>query len=304
LFYIWIMWINNTDINEETNKLNRVEKKLLRMKENISKISKYINDVWWKTDATDRLEKLLSRELNNQAKEQAKPLIDKIKNQVLSKIHFLLDTVSEQSEYIGELLSQINDSNSEKNQLQNDYELMISENKSLENLASTDLLTWLWNRRKLDSVINILKSNISRTNKWACFAILDIDFFKQVNTKYWIDWWDHVLKIIWDYFREFFGNDWKYQYFRIWWEEFIIISIEKYNNFNNNIQKFLNFISKKKIIFKNSWKDDLNITLSAWTMHSRDQEWKVKPEEQIRTTLSDLLTLAKENWRNRIETEK
>jgi diguanylate cyclase (GGDEF)-like protein len=292
------------EISQENIKISKIEKKISDMKRNISKISNYIEKVWWKTDTTDKLEELLWKELSNEAQEKAQPLIDKIKNQVLSKIHLLLDTVNEQWEYIDELLSQINDNNNRKNKLEQEYQNVLSENKALDNLASTDILTWLWNRRKLEFVIDILKENINKTTKWASFAMLDIDHFKNINTKYWIDWWDFVLENIWNYFREFFWSNWQYQYFRIWWEEFIVISIEEYDRFNKKIQKFLDFISSKNISFKDSKKERLNISFSAWTMYSRNQEWEVKSEDNIRTTLSDLLKLAKENWRNRIETEK
>lgn len=287
--------------NLDKTKISKIEQKLIDMKKNISKISYYIEKVWWKTAATDKLEKLLWKELSNEALEEAQPLIEKIKYQVLSKIYLLLDTVNDQWEYIEELLWQIDDSNNKKNKLEKDYSDLLSENKSLDNLASTDFLTWLWNRRKLEYVINILKNRLCKWKKWASFALLDIDDFKQVNTEYLQVWWDIVLKQFSNYFRTFFWDDWKYQYFRVWWEEFVVVSVEEHDIFNLKIQKFLKFVSSNKIKIDELKKNDISITFSAWTIYSRDGEWNIKDDNFIETSLSELLKQAKTNGKNRIE---
>lgn len=94
-------------------------------------------------------------------------------------------------------------------------------NKELKRLALTDNLTNLYNRRKLEALIEseIEKSLVSK--KYFCLSIIDIDFFKEINDKYGHQQGDNVLIEIANILRgdigstEFVG--------RFGGEEFIII---------------------------------------------------------------------------------
>lgn len=74
------------------------------------------------------------------------------------------------------------------------YIAIFTEITSLERLATIDKLTSLYNRRKLDSVINNC-SNTELPNN-LCLMMIDIDNFKIVNDTYGHDIGDEVLKTI------------------------------------------------------------------------------------------------------------
>ena len=72
---------------------------------------------------------------------------------------------------------------------------LIERTASLEEKASTDFLTQLYNRRKFDSLIEYEMKQISRYNdKELCLIILDIDAFKYINDTYGHDIGDIILK--------------------------------------------------------------------------------------------------------------
>jgi len=64
---------------------------------------------------------------------------------------------------------------------------------SLE-MAITDQLTGLFNRRYMSRHLNTLISNAGATGKPVSFLILDIDFFKKINDSYGHDVGDDVLR--------------------------------------------------------------------------------------------------------------
>ncbi len=67
-------------------------------------------------------------------------------------------------------------------------------NKALEIQASTDMLTELYNRRKFSDIINSEIYRIKRSAKPFSVVFLDIDNFKNFNSKYGHDCGDFVLK--------------------------------------------------------------------------------------------------------------
>jgi two-component system, cell cycle response regulator len=64
---------------------------------------------------------------------------------------------------------------------------------SLE-MAITDQLTGLFNRRYMSRHLGTLIGNLGKTNKPVSFLIMDIDYFKQVNDTYGHDVGDEVLR--------------------------------------------------------------------------------------------------------------
>ncbi|MBB3957276.1 diguanylate cyclase [Novosphingobium sediminicola] len=54
----------------------------------------------------------------------------------------------------------------------------------LAELAVTDALTGLSNRRRLEQTLDVETSRLSRTDDWLSVIMLDIDFFKQFNDAY------------------------------------------------------------------------------------------------------------------------
>ena len=75
-------------------------------------------------------------------------------------------------------------------------EKILQYNKKLEQMASTDSLTALWNRRAMnDHLIHL----VTQHNRYQCdfsIAIMDIDFFKHVNDEYGHGMGDFVLKTL------------------------------------------------------------------------------------------------------------
>lgn len=76
-----------------------------------------------------------------------------------------------------------------------DYQTSLEEkNEELERLSITDKLTGLYNRAKLDSVLNKEFEKATRYNDIFSVIIMDIDFFKSVNDNFGHQIGDDVLK--------------------------------------------------------------------------------------------------------------
>ena len=67
-------------------------------------------------------------------------------------------------------------------------------NKELEKLSQTDKLTSLYNRAKLDSILENEMKIIKRYKDYASLAIIDIDHFKNINDTYGHNVGDIILK--------------------------------------------------------------------------------------------------------------
>lgn len=72
----------------------------------------------------------------------------------------------------------------------------------LEILATTDPLTGLANRRKMNEKLEEEQSRIKRQGDFFSLIMLDIDFFKRVNDEYGHDFGDYVLKRMCGLFAE------------------------------------------------------------------------------------------------------
>ena len=75
-------------------------------------------------------------------------------------------------------------------------------NTKLRDMASTDALTGLMNRRVMNEHLTMLAFSYERTNAPFAIAIADIDFFKKINDTYGHAAGDYVLKSMADIFRE------------------------------------------------------------------------------------------------------
>ncbi|CAH0344756.1 GGDEF domain-containing protein [Bacillus sp. CECT 9360] len=92
-------------------------------------------------------------------------------------------------------------------------------NQELESIASTDYLTGLPNRRKIDQILN--KQFNKPNGKGFSIVLLDIDHFKSINDKYGHDIGDSVLKEISSLLR---ANKKEHHFLGRWGgEEFIMI---------------------------------------------------------------------------------
>lgn len=64
----------------------------------------------------------------------------------------------------------------------------------MEQLAITDSLTGIYNRRKMYEMIQLEKTRIQRSDKYFVLVMGDLDFFKAINDQYGHDCGDTVLK--------------------------------------------------------------------------------------------------------------
>jgi diguanylate cyclase (GGDEF)-like protein len=64
----------------------------------------------------------------------------------------------------------------------------------LENLADTDQLTGVYNRRKFDELLNLHLRQEARYRRGLCLLMLDIDYFKAVNDQFGHAVGDEILK--------------------------------------------------------------------------------------------------------------
>jgi len=82
---------------------------------------------------------------------------------------------------------------------------LLEKNRELEKMASIDFLTGLYNRRQFYRLSNMALNKNSRDKSWLTIALMDIDYFKNVNDTYGHDIGDRVLvefsRMLSEYFR-------------------------------------------------------------------------------------------------------
>jgi diguanylate cyclase (GGDEF)-like protein len=100
-------------------------------------------------------------------------------------------------------------------------EKILEYNKQLEQLAKTDALTSLWNRRAINEHLKSILSGKDRHHKDLSISILDIDFFKKVNDEYGHNMGDYVLKSLSYLLKEFMQD--KGSVARWGGEEFLLV---------------------------------------------------------------------------------
>ncbi|RXJ91543.1 diguanylate cyclase [Arcobacter sp. CECT 8983] len=163
-------------------------------------------------------------------------------------------------------------------------------NKELEKLATTDKLTNLYNRRKIEELMQIEINRSERFNHNFGLAIVDIDKFKKVNDTYGHQIGDIVLKEIADILdnnrrkTDFVG--------RYGGEEFVIICPE---STVDGVVRLMELFKEK--ISSHEFTKVKNKTASFGVTMSQ----KGDTIESILKRADDALYRAKENGRNRIE---
>lgn len=97
--------------------------------------------------------------------------------------------------------------------------------KQLEEMATTDILTGLYNRRHLQDIFPKLMAQVERDNKQLTFILADLDYFKRINDRYghlcgdeWLRNFSSLLK------AHSRTNDFL---FRMGGEEFLILSMNE-----------------------------------------------------------------------------
>lgn len=184
----------------------------------------------------------------------------------------------------------------------------------LEQQNITDELTWASNRilfkREFSQRCSLLmrksKENDLPKNQW--IFSLDIDFFKDINDKFWHDVWDLVLRE----FAQTIDSETRKEdnLYRVWWEEFMVLCECSDKNWAELFGKKLLETVEWKLSSKlrRSWVfpqfADINITMSVWIHNLSEglEQWKLLSLDEFESyTLKQVdkaLYYSKDNGRN------
>ncbi len=169
---------------------------------------------------------------------------------------------------------------------------------NLEKMAKTDALTELWNRRGLfDDGEKIIES-LCHNKKSFIFAVMDIDFFKEVNDNYGHDIGDLVLKHIADLLKANLRD--RDIIARFGGEEFVILIEGK------PITKLLEKIEQLRLLIKNTLFElqpdvQLNLTCSFGVSVVQN---KTSTLEELLKSADLALYKSKRSGRNKVTVSK
>ncbi len=125
----------------------------------------------------------------------------------------------------------------------------VSDLKEQVNNLKFDSLTKLGNRHKLQEDLQY----IYKSDDNYMIALLDLDDFKTINDNYGYIVWDQALQLFSTKLREIFGEN---SCYRLWWEEFIIFSIENWYELHENLLRLQEYFRRRKLTIR--WKANLN----------------------------------------------
>ena len=173
----------------------------------------------------------------------------------------------------------------------------ITDKKRIEEIAITDALTGIYNRRHFNTVFSRFLSGAKRHNTFICFAIMDVDHFKDYNDTYGHQMGDDVLIQVAQTIQNkmFRADD---ACFRIGGEEFGIIfkcdNPEKSFLFVDSIRQS---IEKLEIEHrKNSASSFVSVSIGLMCIESG----LIETETQLYAAADKCLYKAKESGRNRV----
>lgn len=111
---------------------------------------------------------------------------------------------------------------------------------SLVEVATKDALTGLYNRRKMQDLLNAMSEVLSSSEHQICIAIVDIDDFKKINDTYGHNAGDEVLKKIANIFLNLQTESDNFNACRWGGEEFLIFYCNQSANADEAFQEFDN----------------------------------------------------------------
>lgn len=162
--------------------------------------------------------------------------------------------------------------------------------EKIEKLATKDVLTGFYNRRKYKEIIRIEIERVKRYNQPLSIIMFDIDHFKKINDKYGHSDGDYVLKTIAVIVRK---NIRKIDYlFRWGGEEFLILSSEtQLNNAHELAERIRKAIARYR--FKNIGKVTVSFGVTKFK--------KTDTQDRFIKRADDAMYKAKKKGRNRVE---
>lgn len=172
-------------------------------------------------------------------------------------------------------------------------------NEHLRYQAEVDELTRVSNRRKvLAEAVNVFADSVI-SNQRCCFAILDLDHFKQINDRYGHDVGDRVLQRCAQTMQNSIRKgDWLGRYGG---EEFVLVMPNTRLHEAYDIMEILRVQIGDLHIFIESQDAPIFVTTSIGVAEIRDDTLRY---EQILARADAALYLAKKNGRNRVELDK
>ncbi len=177
--------------------------------------------------------------------------------------------------------------------------LQVRDKKILEEISIKDALTGLYNRGHFDELVPDILKYEKRKDGLICFAMLDIDFFKNFNDKYGHKTGDEVLKKVATVISKTASRREDFC-FRIGGEEFAIIfsSSDKHKAFE--FMKKINNSVEKLELRSETGESINNITISIGLTCKRATE--IESFESLFEETDKLLYEAKESGRNKVVT--
>lgn len=168
---------------------------------------------------------------------------------------------------------------------------LMREKALLEDKMHRDHLTDVYNRRKMETDLNIF---INQNNSdMLCAVFIDADRFKGINDNFGHETGDRTLVIIADKLKKF-ANELNGEVYRYGGEEFILLCFVNKDKLVSKLNELKEGIKAQKIYHP---KKDVSITVSMGVAFYRDSKSK---EDMIRKA-DNAVYKAKEQGRDRIE---
>lgn len=146
--------------------------------------------------------------------------------------------------------------------IQDSYQKIEYLYNEVDELSLTDALTGLRNRRFMDNNLLQILALLSRHNTQTTFAMMDIDWFKQVNDTYGHHAGDLVLRDLAKIFSNFFRKS--DIVIRYGGEEFLAILFDVGDNSGELLENLRKKVEKKTFVFQES---EIKITISiGWVL--------------------------------------
>ncbi|HBY84971.1 MAG TPA: GGDEF domain-containing protein, partial [Colwellia sp.] len=134
-------------------------------------------------------------------------------------------------------------------------------NQKLTEQANTDTLTRLYNRRYFEKNFKIMQSIFSRNNSSLMYAIIDLDFFKNINDTHGHLFGDYCLVTVANMLKKFFNRD-SDLVARFGGEEFVVVSqCDDVEILRSRIDKFLQQVAAFE--FNDDDKGPITLTISV-----------------------------------------
>lgn len=169
-----------------------------------------------------------------------------------------------------------------------------TQNQLLENLAVTDSLTGLYNRKKLDDILAEQLARFRRNHRPFAVLMLDLDYFKSVNDEYGHVAGDQVLADVAAILRQSIRSiDYAARYGG---EEFVLVLVETALDAAVDIAQRIRSVVENREPSAST--ERISITVSLGVAQSREED---AGPEKVLARADEALYRAKRNGRNRVE---